>query len=542
MPGLYGFLSSNGTDGTASAEALDNLLQSGAHHPDHAVEGRLREGGIASGLLLRRGGTGGGHCIVPGGIHVWLDGEAYGEHGPLPFEETAARLAHRDLPHALNGNFAAVLLDPARNLLRFVTDPFGLKYLYLRAEPEPAWCGELSGFLALPGAPPALDPGCARQILRHGHPLGGATWFQGVELLEPGLVVTFDRNAGTWSRQRYVRFEDLRPARPVRSREHAAAETGRLVRRAVERRAAGSGRPGITLSGGLDSRALLAALPAGVIAETVTFGVPGCADVRIAARAAAVRGAPHAAFPLGDEGWLRERARRVPLTDGHISILDLHGMEWLPEIESRMDVCLHGFLGDALTGGSYLDRKGFSLTGQYRHRGRRFILQALHYGGTRLIYRTPFLDLELAGMTLSLPREWLRGSRLYNAALLREFPEYFRDIPWERTGLPISSPPWRLALRRGTMRAQRLLQRASGRGPSPGYADYPGWMRRGADADYLRSHLDRDALLHRLVPPEETVERLRGHFAGADHSADLGRRLTIEIWLRFLRDRGVQLS
>src|SRR5690606_17402158 len=120
-------------------------------------------------------------------------------------------------------------------------------------------------------------------------------------------------------------------------------------------------------------------------------------------------------------------------------------------------------------GGSYLDRREFSFADQYAHRGRRFILQALHFAGTRLLYRLPFLDLALANRVFSLPRPWLRDSRLYRAMLLRDHPEYFDSIPWEKTGLPISAPAWREFARRN---AERIRRRLPGAAPRRGYADY----------------------------------------------------------------------
>lgn len=544
MPGLFGFV----RDG-ATTEDLASVRTTLHHHVDHAALPLFREGPVLSGLVLRRQGRAGGYVFTASGAHVWIDGEAYDENGLMPPEALAEALtdtqAREGLPPPLNGNFAAVVFDASAETLRFITDPFGLKFLYVRMHPAPAWCGELQGFLRMPGPAPEPDPECVAQILEHGHPLGDRTHFRHVKLLDAGTVTTFDLRTGTWSRHEYFMPGEAphsagpdAPGRGGRSappldRSAAAVRLGRLIRRATARRVAGPDRVGITLSGGLDSRALLAAVPTHrPPPETVTFGVPGCPDDRIAARAAAVRGSPHVLLPVGSEGWLEERAHRVPLTDGHISILDLHGMESLPAIEARMDVCLHGFLGDALPGGSYLDRTNFSFRDQYRHRGRRLILQALHFAGTRLLYRTPFLDLELARLVFALPEEWLRGSRLYNKALLREFPEYFRDIPWEKTGLPPGAPKWRILTRRVVRRLRKTLGKTHA---VAGYTNYPEWLRRGADARYLKTRLAPGAAIEAYMPRDEVDRLLREHACGADHSVVLGRLLTLEVWFQHVR-------
>lgn len=528
MPGLFGIALSGGRE--TLAPLAETLAEAHRHHPDHHALPPHAEDGLAAGLVLRRADLGGGVWEGPVGLRVWLDGEAFGEDGPMTVGEAAERLVRGPEPEVLDGAFAAVVHDPARGRLRFITDPYGLKYLYLRAGDAPAWCGELSAFFRLPGPPPETNPECLGQILRNGHPLGRTTWLRGVELLGPGELVEFDLRARTWSRRRYFRFEDA-DAHPRAKRDwnEAVAEAGRLFHRAVTRRATGPARLGITLSGGLDSRALLAASPPEAAPSTVTFGIPGCDDAVLAARAAAVRGAPNVFLPLGSDKWLEERVPLVPLTDGHLNILDLHGMESQPAIEGCMDVCLHGYLGDALLGGSYLERKEFPFEEQYLHRGRRFILQALHFAGTRLVYRLPFLDLALANAVFSLPRSWLRNSRLYRAMLLRDYPEYYASIPWEKTGLPISAPPWREFARRNAERIRRRLPWAA---PRRGYTDYANWLREGSVPGFLASHLGSEALLHRFADRRETESLLRAHARGEDRSAALGRRLTAELWLR----------
>ncbi len=530
MPGLCGFVVQGGENAEARLVSLRENLR---HHPRHHLLPAFHDGKIAASLVLHQPGMAGWYGSGSNGTQVWIDGEVFNDVGTVPGEELAAELAV-GAPKPWNGAFSAVVYDADAGRLRFITDPYGLKYLYLRTEGLPAWCGELRGFLRMPGPPPRLNHTCLDEILEHGYPLGGTTWFEGVELLAPGMMLTYDLESRQWTRRRYFRLEDPQPA-SAPSFDETVAELGGLFRKAVARRCGGEKRVGLTLSGGLDSRAILAAMPeTGTPPETLTFGKPGCADETIARAASALRGAPHAFIPLGGDGWLEARTGGVLLTDGQISILDLHDLESLPALEARMDICLNGFLGDALLGGSYLEGNGSPFLVRYLHRGRRFILQALHYGGDGVIFRLPFLDVPLLTKVLALPRHWLRGSRIYRAMLLREFPEFFRTLPWEKTGLPISAPAWRetLALK---MRALRRRLRIG----SDGYQDYPRWLRTGSAADFLRAQLGSGALLRRTLPSDTLEYRLRRHFQGRDESAMLGRYLTAEIWLKFLQREGV---
>jgi asparagine synthase (glutamine-hydrolysing) len=541
MPGLCGFAVTPAEAASEPpAERLRRLLENLRQHPRQHVLPAFADERVAAGLVLRREGLAGAHWTGPDGVRVWVDGEAFDDDGLMPPEALAAELA-RGETRLWNGAFSAVAYDPVNQEIRFVTDPYGLRHLYVRASGDPAWCGDLTGFLAMPGPAVELRAEAVGEFLEHGHLSGDGTWFRDVELLGPGLVLTYRFDTREWSRRRYFELEKQGPGPSSGSPSYAEAtrELGRLFRRAVERRSADAAKGGLTLSGGLDSRAVLAALPPRIAAPaTLTFGKPGCADEALARAACAVRGARHAFVPLGGDGWLAAREEYVRLTNGQISILHLHGLESLPTLEALMDVCHNGFLGDALLGGSYLDR-GFLR--HYLGRGRRFILQALHYGGTSLAYRLPFMDAELLRYALALPRAWLRDSRIYRAMLLREFPGYFRAIPWENTGLPISASRTRERFTRAWRGVARRVRRAFGRAPA-GYADYADWLRQDSAQAFLRGRLEApDALVTRWVPAAEIRARLDRHLRGADESEGLARLLTVEIWLRALRAESPRL-
>ncbi|MBY6800470.1 hypothetical protein EXM98_14155 [Clostridium botulinum] len=48
-----------------------------------------------------------------------------------------------------------------------------------------------------------------------------------------------------------------------------------------------------------------------------------------------------------------------------------------------------------------------------------------------------FLDNDFFDYLYSLPEEWRKGHYLYNVMLLKFFPKFYIDIPWERTKLSI---------------------------------------------------------------------------------------------------------
>lgn len=90
--------------------------------------------------------------------------------------------------------------------------------------------------------------------------------------------MTFRLAEGRLAQQTYWSWDEIAPIAGNNPRE-LADELGTRFRTAVERRT--TRQTGLTLSGGLDSRAILAAMPHAP--KTFTFGRPNSADVRLAA-------------------------------------------------------------------------------------------------------------------------------------------------------------------------------------------------------------------------------------------------------------------
>ena len=95
------------------------------------------------------------------------------------------------------------------------------------------------------------------------------------------------------------RYWELRPGTPLATEREALSTIDDALARAVERRTQGRGAMGLSLSGGLDARTILAAIPRnGTTVKCVSLGIPGSIDYRAASKLAALAGAPHHAHYL----------------------------------------------------------------------------------------------------------------------------------------------------------------------------------------------------------------------------------------------------
>jgi hypothetical protein len=419
--------------------------------------------------------------------------------------------------------YAAVTWDARR--LDIHLDRLGAWPLYLRRLPGRV----LLGTAALPLAQCAptcdLDPEGVAELLTLGQLLGARTLYRGIEALPAGARWTL--TAGE-ARTRRLEFRDEPAAnRPL---DQAADMILAALDEAV-RIAPVSPRPGLLLSGGLDSRLVLALLlRQNHAVRAFTFGALGCADLELARRVTETLGTSHRAAPWSAAAWAQVFDHAVALTDGHVSGLHFHGTDLLPEMREETSCQWNGFAGDAILGGSFVhpryglpgplplearlfaamnrilrpDQLGAVLAkgsadelqahpraavvaalatvppGPAPERARRFLLEqrvgrlaaaGLAIDRHYLPVITPYAhDPALAAM------ERLRlAERRYGRALGRVFVRHFprlAAIPWQRTGARPGAP-WLWA---AALRARRRFLGRWGAGGRIALADYPAWL------------------------------------------------------------------
>jgi asparagine synthase (glutamine-hydrolysing) len=539
---------------------------------------------------------------VRNGVAVWLDGEFYNRQEVasqlgLP-AETDAHLLHAlycqhgdfSLLSRIDGLFAAVVYDAGRRQVHLLTDRYGFRQLYWTTQGgRLAWTSEVKAMLGLPWFTPSIDERALEHFLQIGHFIFDRTWHTDVRALAQATVLTWDAATGAVRSRRYWWWDAIPPLPATGDRRELAEELGRLFKAAVRRRSSAGKPVGIELSGGLDSRAVFAAMPEGEAPlHAMTVGQKGCDEVRIAAAVARLKpNAVHHAFEIGAENWFLPRIEAVWQTDGCLNLRHMHNVCLRGEAGRYYDVYLCGVGVDTVrrmgqfepTEEAFLASlrsryhqmpelltpefvraneqdllEHFRSLGSAQALGLEWLMRRfqVHYVRPNRVdgveCRLPFLDNALQEFLFSIPLPARRDPRfgredaLYKEMLLRTFPAYYQTIPYQKTGIPISWPDpgaWVsnavCGMRRIRNRVEKELKQRSGVAHSrrTGYQDYPAWIRQEPARSFFGSLLLNSSALYRAYASQARVAAMwEEHLRGKDHAERLCRYVTLELWLQ----------
>ncbi len=225
-------------------------------------------------------------CVVTGEL---FDSAPYrGLGAESSFAALIVALAHDrqlDRLSEANAQFSAALYDHQRHALTLITDRLCTHPLHLwRGGGELVFASQIHTLIGDSRVSRALDPAALAQLFTMQRTFGSTTPFRDIVALPAGALVSFDGK--TVEEKRYWEMR-WRPA--GLSKRETAAALATALRNALARQS--SGRVGMLLSGGLDSRTLLAAAPAPMPSfTTASYDNP---EMAIARETASRLGAAH---------------------------------------------------------------------------------------------------------------------------------------------------------------------------------------------------------------------------------------------------------
>lgn len=264
-----------------------------------------------------------------------IDGELYDYDSLRPSLEAAGHrfkgVSHAELlmlgyqsqgPHffrQLHGKFSAALINLKQQRAILVTDRFGMKPLYFVHTPDRLlFASEIKALLADPALSRQLNYRGIAQFFSYGQLLADDTFLESIRTVPAATCLTYDLQSGSLGYDRY-----WHPSHEQWTGGDAELleQIDNAMIKSVTRCTAGAARLGISLSGGLDSRVILADIDHQRTQMTsLSLGVAGSLDHRCARQMAALTNRRHHCHLLGTDflaNFEHHVRQMVHLTDGH---------------------------------------------------------------------------------------------------------------------------------------------------------------------------------------------------------------------------------
>ena len=524
-------------------------------------------------------------------VAVFLSGEDFS--GPHEASRDESHLCDRwtreaDFPSSLNGRFHGLASDARTGKVVLFNDRTGMHRLYYHETADAFFFGaEAKSLLAVLPECRHLDTRSLGEFLSCGCVLENRTLFDGVSVLPAGSRWVFESgrlaSAGTYFQP--SDWEDQTALSPQAYYEALFATLEARTRRYID----AAGRVGVSLTGGLDTRMLMALQAAPGSLPAFTFGsmFRDNQDVTVGRRVAQACGQAHEVIAV-DQDFLARfdhyAERSIYLTDGCVEVTRAPDLYVNERLRTHLDVRVTGNYGGevlrrvrafkpmALVGGLFappIEERLHEAAATYRtvvgvhpltfavfKQGPWHFYGSLALEASQLVQRSPFMDGDLVRLAYRGPAAGFESDDLCtrvirdgNAALLAIGTDRGRLGPrWSRSarhalleflfkaeyaydyGMPqvVAGIDHRLA----PLRLERLFL---GRHK---FYHYRTWYRRQL-APYVTDMLLASRSLERPYLNAPVVRRIvEGHTRGGyNYTRELHKLLTLELVHRLFIDR-----
>jgi asparagine synthase (glutamine-hydrolysing) len=484
----------------------------------------------------------------------WLT-DLYEKRGDSFFEE-------------LNGIFSGLLIDYRQQKVSLFNDRYGMERVYYHEGRDGFFfASEAKALLRILPDLRSFDDQGLLEFLQYGCTLRCKTLFRDIRILPAASVWTF--TAGERCHKHSYFVSAKWESQPALAEDSFTVELERTFAGVLPRYFESEAAIGVSLTGGLDTRMIMACRPA-ARQDLITYTFAGMAgetlDVRRAAQVAAACGAPHHILRLGHDFFSDFPSladRTVYVTDGYLSVCGTHEIYLNHQARGLAPVRLTGNFGsEILRGGTTfkplgvsadllhpdlrqaLSDESFRLTKAASHpvSFSAFTEIPWHLFGlaraaqSQLTTRTPYLDNDLVALAFRAPEQLRRSSTpalrvirdnhsglarirtdsgLLPSSRLSSFlgslwfrPTFKLDY-WRNVGLPNFLSPLD-ALLSCVPAGHALL-------PEHRYLHYRRWFRAEL-ADYLRERLSDSRILRSRLWNRRFLEHIaEAHISGRNN-------------------------
>ena len=259
----------------------------------------------------------------------------------------------------LNGSFLIALYNFHLKELLLVNDRFSSHPLFYYFDRKKLiFSTQIRSLLKFPKLPRNLNKQAVLEFFAFQRVLAERTFYEDINILPPASILRF--RDGRIFLSKYWR---MRYTNESHSSAYYVEALADALRNAVNRRTCGNDNFGILLSGGLDSRAVLAA-DSGKISSAFTLNDYQNKEVHIAKKIARVKGCRHIFIQRDIDHYFRLVDEAVDMGDGMYRFDHAHFLGALSRLKEDCDIVMHGHGLDYTFQGLYLPNLTLRIAGK----------------------------------------------------------------------------------------------------------------------------------------------------------------------------------
>jgi asparagine synthase (glutamine-hydrolysing) len=339
MPGLVGLIT--GMPREYAEHQLSQMLQT-LQHESFYTSGTWIDAanGIYVGWVARKGSFAAEMPLQneSGEVTLLFSGEEFPEPGTASalkarghaIADGPSYLVHRyeeepDFPTGLNGRFHGLVADRVRGTATLFNDRYGLQRLYYHEAPDTVYfAAEAKAILRVRPELRSMDARGLGEFIVCGCVLENRTLFSGIHVLPPGAAWSF-RQGKLEKKASYFESREWEEQEPLEPEAYYARLRDAFVHN-LPRYFNGHERVGVSLTGGLDTRIIMAwrkAEPNSLPCYTYGSMYRDNQDVQMARRVAKICGQQHQVITTGTEFLTKfpyYAERSIYLTDACVDL------------------------------------------------------------------------------------------------------------------------------------------------------------------------------------------------------------------------------
>jgi len=358
----------------------------------------------------------------------------------------------QNLFNEISGICGILAIDLLNKCSYIITDPLGMWPVYVyNSTDKIAVTTQLKHFIHQT-FPIQWNVEAIQKFIENGYFDNDGCWWKEVRKLKAACVYTYDGKILNY--RKYQTWNDLKGIE--KTTKDFCLESKQILHNHISQFDTKNKVCTIALSGGRDSRWINWVTAQYHSTESFSFGESNCTDLRIAKIISQVLQQKHKEYHLKYSNWYEDRIDEFISCGGMLSLEHFHEGKLNAEIQKHSSLVLTGFMAGFAPSDGYNENIRKHLYKNYSkedtefygyhslhplfidQKMRNLAAHHLYFLSRYYILATPFYHMPWLNHFYSTHSSFFEEQYRYSKTILLDLSKKLSDIPWQKTGFPIS--------------------------------------------------------------------------------------------------------